>query len=113
MGDDSSFESQRTICWDKAKFFFFSAIMVLSLFSKKVEDYIQSRKGILFTLLAGLGKNSFGVYLSHMVVYLLLRYFCHINLWFLRWFILLILDVLLILLLKRVLPQNLYKYLGL
>ncbi len=97
----------------KPSSFLFSAMMVLSLFSKRVEDYINQDKGIFYNLLAGLGKNSFGVYLSHMVVYLLLRCFCHINLWFLRWFILLILDVLLILLLKRVLPQSLNKYLGL
>ena len=106
------FASKEVLVGIKPSSFLFSSVALLVLFSKKVENAVMANKGFVFNVIVFLGSISFGVYLSHMVIYRVLKYLCHIDIWYLRWLVVLLLDVMFVMVLKKFLPIRINKILG-
>lgn len=90
----------------------FSIGIILILFSSRVEAWFTKRN-LIFIYLADIGKASFGIYLTHLYILKFIRLIEVPDIWLLRWISVLILDYLLILLLRKVLPHKFLCLLGL
>lgn len=85
---------------------------ILFLFDKRVETLVSNHRNMIFRSMVWLGKISFAVYLIHiyMVNFVVNRF--TIDSWFLRTVFALVLTVLFIVILKRLIPERLHKYIG-
>jgi len=98
----------------KPSSFVFSAIMILLLFSKRVENK-WNPNGLISRFFIWIGSLSFGIYLSHcLIINLVVNKipcpYCHF--WFLDWIITLGIDVVFILFIKKMLPKRIGRLLG-
>lgn len=89
--------------------FLLSYVIILIVFSKKVENVFQARKGLLYNGVIKIGKISFGIYLLH---YLLIQYI-HVGGWIINWIAVLSASILVIAIIKLPFPAFAKKYLGL
>ena len=98
----------------KPSSFVFSLLMVLLLFSTKVENKYNSRNGRIKKWMSKIGEVSFVVYLSHTLVILLAgRVGLYSNSpWFFRFLLIAAIDIVGVFVLRRVLPVKVDKYLG-
>ena len=95
----------------KPSSFLFSAILILVLFSSKVETKWKPI-GIVAKIFTWLGELSFGIYLTHCLVILMVSKIPYNHLWILDWTLTLVLDVAFIIILKKIIPDKCYKYIG-
>lgn len=96
----------------KTTSFVFSAMMILLLFSSKTERLIR-RCGLVFKFITWIGSISFGVYLSHCLWIIALSRVIHINSWLVAWVVVLACDIVFVMILKKIIPVRIAKYLGL
>ncbi|MBR5920576.1 MAG: acyltransferase [Bacteroidales bacterium] len=96
----------------KISSFLFSASIIVVLFSKKLECSFNSAN-LLNKLMVWIGSLSFGMYLTHMLVYWILKQWCFFDGWYMRWIVVLLLDVVFVVALKSILPKRFIKLLGL
>lgn len=96
----------------KISSFCFSAMMILLMFSNKTER-IFVRSVVVFKFITWIGSISFGIYLTHCLWILVLSRFIQINSWIVAWFVVLACDIIFVMLLKKVIPVRIAKYLGL
>lgn len=96
----------------KPSSFIYAFGAILFLFNKRVETLVSSHYNMFFRSMVWLGKISFAVYLIHiyMINFVVNRF--TIDSWFLRTFFALVLTVLFIVILKRLIPERLHKYVG-
>ncbi len=96
----------------KPSSFIYAFGVILFLFDKKVETLVSSHRNMILRSMVWLGKISFAVYLIHiyMVNFVVNRF--TIDSWFLRTVFALVLTVLFIVILKRLIPERLHKYIG-
>lgn len=88
--------------------FVFSFLMILLLFSKKVQcTYSCDRLGTKLIVLVG--NISFGIYLIHNYIIYFVDYFIGNSSWAIRWLLTLLLALLIVLLGRNLLPQRLTK----
>lgn len=96
----------------KPSSFLFSALTILLLFSRKVENAI-SGNGLVFRFITWIGTLSFGIYLTHCLWIIALAHFYPISNWLIAWIIVLSLDVMFIMVLKKLIPNKYAIYFGL
>ena len=95
----------------KLSSFIYSTFVILLLFSKRIENMFNSDH-LLSRLIAKIGTLSLGMYLSHMLVYRVLKHLWVIDGWLVRWLVVFAIDILLVLALNRVLPKKVSRLLG-
>ena len=88
--------------------FLLSYVIILIVFSKKVENVFQARKGLLYNGVIKIGKISFGIYLLHC----LLIPFLQFGGWAVNWTMVLLVTMLVIVIIKSLFPAFAKKYLG-
>lgn len=96
----------------KTSSFVFSAMMILLLFSSKTERLFDSC-GKVFSFITWIGSISFGIYLTHCLWIMALSRVIQINSWAVAWVIVLFFDIVFVMILKKIIPIRIAKYLGL
>lgn len=96
----------------KISSFIFSIIIILLLLSRKVEDVYNNQSCYLKSI-TWLGRNSFGIYLTHCLVIFMLSRILKTNFWVIDWVLVICMDAILIILLKRIIPTKYQFILGL
>ena len=95
----------------KPSSFVFSFLMILLLFSKRIE--IQYKSGnIINKVLIVMGNYSFPIYLIHCFVIILVFHFVTVPVWIARWAIVVAITMLIIYLARKVLPKKFLKIIG-
>lgn len=94
----------------KPSSFFFSLAVIMFLFSRKVEDYIKS-DNIIVRNISKVGLNSFGVYLIHCYIIIIITKVCGINSWLIVGTISFVTTIFIIKLKKQLFPYF-KSYLG-
>ena len=95
----------------KPSSFVFSFLMILLLFSKRIEMQYKSGN-IVNKVLIVMGNYSFPIYLIHCFVIILVFYFVSIPVWIIRWAIVVVITMLIIYLARKVLPKKYLKIIG-
>lgn len=96
----------------KLSSFVYSFLLILLLFSKKMETWYNRWNSVPVKCMAYLGRISYGVYLTHCYVILLaVRLLPDVG-WTLRWAVVLAIDVALVVLGLKLFPAISKKYLG-
>ena len=93
----------------KLSSWFYSTGAVLLLISEKIEKSYARNK--VNTYIKTIGDNSFGIYLTHMLVLIVVGRFLP-NVWSLKWIITLVVTFFFIIITKRIFPLLSNKYLG-
>lgn len=97
----------------KASAFLYSSIIVLILFAKKSQMFYESKTNVFFSLVEYIGKISFGIYLIHMYIIMMINKSIGIENWGIKCFLTLILSMAVVYSLKKLLPNKFTsKYLG-
>ena len=99
----------------KISSFLFSAFIIILFFSNRIER-VFNQNSILNKMIVYIGSISFGIYLSHMLVYRVLKYWSFFDGWhgwYIRWIIVLSADILVVVILKRILPEKVSRICGL
>lgn len=95
----------------KLSSFIFSAGVIILLLSESMEKFFHKNyisRGVIYV-----GEISFGIYLLHMYVRTVLTRLCPTQIWIINWVLTLTITVLLIMVVKRIIPQRFAtKYLG-
>lgn len=94
----------------KPSSFLFSIGAVLFLFSEAIEKNV-AKYGLVYKGIVKLGKMSFTIYLSHCY-FLYIFGIVHVNNWLLKLIIILTISILFVIVLKRVVPKSMFKYIG-
>ena len=95
----------------KASAFIYSTIVIFIAFSKKCQMLYESNSNFLFSLVEYLGKISFGIYLIHMYIIMVINKFIGIEYWSVKFILRFMTSVVVIYCVKRLLP-SISKYLG-
>ena len=95
----------------KISWFFYSVVIILLLFSKRLENAFDIQSQISRIIII-IGTLSFSIYLTHYLVRLLYYHFAPIHYWPLDWVAVLTLDILFLLFLKKIIPSKWSKLLG-
>lgn len=95
----------------KPSSFLFSIGFVLLLFSEVVEKNV-AKCGMVYHGIVKMGKMSFTIYLCHCY-FLYCFGVIHVNNWLLKFIIILTISILFIVMLKRIVPKSMFKYIGL
>lgn len=96
----------------KPSSFIYSVVLIMLLFSKKLED-VCNFDNIIFRSITWFGEISFGIYLTHYLVIFFLNLLPYNHLWIVDWILTFSIDVSFIFVLKRIVPQRFYMILGL
>lgn len=97
----------------KASAFLYSFIIILILFAKKSQAFYESNNNKFLSFIEYIGKISFGIYLIHMYVIILVNKLIGIENWSLKWFITILSSMIIIYCVKKLLPNKFTsKYLG-
>lgn len=96
----------------KLSAFLYSFGVIQLLFSDRIISLCDN-KCIFYRLLHFVGELSFGIYLIHYQWIILLRKFFWPNLWSVRWCMTLLFTICSLVLLKKILPEKINRYLGL
>ena len=92
-----------------------SAFLIMFLFSRNIEQWVNCHfeGNSLYKLLCKIGKDSFGIYLTHFfIIRYAMPYFNIKDWWLFSWIIVLFLTWAFCLLIKVTMPKNISKYLG-
>lgn len=95
----------------KPSSFVFSFLMILLLFSKRIEMQYKSGN-IINKVLIIMGNYSFPIYLIHCFVIILVFHFVTVPVWIARWAIVVAITMLIIYLARKVLPKKFLKIIG-
>ena len=95
----------------KPSSFVFSFLMILLLFSKRIEMQYKSGN-IINKVLVVMGNYSFPIYLIHCFVIILVFHFVSVPVWIVRWAIVVVITMLIIYLARKVLPKKYLKIIG-
>lgn len=95
----------------KPSTYLYSVGMIFLLFSNKVENLL-SRTGAIYRFITWIGSLSFGIYLIHCYFVSFIIKLTPINIWLLKWALVLVLTALMIATMRKILPTKYYKYLG-
>ena len=97
----------------KASAFLYSSIIVFILFAKKSQMFYESKTNVFFSLVEYIGKISFGIYLIHMYIIMMISKSIGIEHWGIKWFLTLIFSMAVVYSVKKLLPNKFTsKYLG-
>ena len=97
----------------KATAFIYSSIVLLILFSKQAQDFYESRKYMIFSIIEYIGKKSFGIYLIHCYIIRFAYGFIYSLNWGIKCLLTVVLSIVVIELIKLILPNKICsKYLG-
>lgn len=96
----------------KLSSFVYSFVLICFLFSKKVEDWYNEYCSSLMKPIVYLGSISYGIYLSHCYVISLLSTCTPGMDWLFKWLLVLLVDVCMIALGRKLFPSITKKYLG-
>ena len=95
----------------KPSSFIFSFLMILLLFSKRIEHkYVKDK--VINKALIVVGDYSFSIYLIHCFVITIVFHFVTISNWIVRWTIVVAITMLFICLVPKVLPNKCLKIIG-
>ena len=95
----------------KPSSFIFSCLMILLLFSKRIEHkYVKDK--VINKALIVVGDYSFSIYLIHCFVITIVFHFVTISNWIVRWTIVVAITMLFICLVRKVLPNKCLKIIG-
>ena len=95
----------------KISSFVFSAGIIMLLYSEKAEKLFRINR--LNKTLVFIGEISFGVYLLHIYVCVLMTRLCPTQIWIINWTTTVVITIILIMVAKKILPQRFAtKYLG-
>ena len=95
----------------KPSSFIFSFLMILLLFSKRIEHkYVKDN--VINKALIVVGDYSFSIYLIHCFVITIVFHFVTISNWIVRWTIVVAITMLFICLVRKVLPNKCLKIIG-
>ena len=95
----------------KPSSFIFSFLMILLLFSKRIEHkYVKDK--VINKALIVVGDYSFSIYLIHCFVITIVFHFVTISNWIVRWTIVVAITMLFICLVRKVLPNKCLKIIG-
>ena len=95
----------------KPSSFIFSFLMILLLFSKRIEHkYVKDN--VINKALIVVGGYSFSIYLIHCFVITIVFHFVTISNWIVRWTIVVAITMLFICLVRKVLPNKCLKIIG-
>ena len=95
----------------KPSSFIFSFLMILLLFSKRIEHkYVKDK--VINKALIVVGDDSFSIYLIHCFVITIVFHFVTISNWIVRWTIVVAITMLFICLVRKVLPNKCLKIIG-
>ena len=95
----------------KPSSFIFSFLMILLLFSKRIEHkYVKDK--VINKALIVVGDYSFSIYLIHGFVITIVFHFVTISNWIVRWTIVVAITMLFICLVRKVLPNKCLKIIG-
>lgn len=95
----------------KPSSFVFSFLMILLLFSKRIEMQYTSSNMINKVLIV-MGNYSFPIYLIHCFVIMLVFHFITVPAWVARWSIVVAITMLIVYLARKVLPAKYLKIIG-
>ena len=98
----------------KPSSFIFSIAMCFVMFSSRLEQIYDNCHAKLFKALEYIGSISFAVYLLHMYVksFILPKIPLVSEYWFLRWLIVFMVSVIIVELIKRWIPSQYHRYIG-
>ena len=96
----------------KLSAFCYAAAVIVFLFSGRAEQ-AAVRHGAWLQPLAWVGRLSYGVYLSHLLVLMVLRHFIKFPGWFVEWLVALAATCAMLAALRALLPQRLHRWLAL
>ena len=88
-----------------------ACLIIVVLFSNKLREWFKNHEN-KFTPFAFLGKYSFGIYLSHVYVLIVLNKLPIETYWFVDWLFVTIATFLLVWLMGRILPKQYIKLFG-
>ena len=91
--------------------YIFSLLMILILFSKQVQE-LYNENNTLNQIISYIGRISFGVYLIHCIVLMILSHIINTNVWVVRWFLAATISILIIMISRRFMPERVNKYIG-
>lgn len=95
----------------KPTVYIFSLLMILILFSKQVQE-LYNENNTLNQIISYIGRISFGVYLIHCIVLMILSHIINTNVWVVRWFLAATISILIIMISRRFMPERVNKYIG-
>lgn len=95
----------------KPTVYIFSLLMILILFSWQIQD-MYNENNTLNKIISYIGKISFGVYLIHCIVLMLLGHIINTNVWIVKWLLVATTSILIIIISRRFLPERFNKYIG-
>lgn len=94
----------------KISSFIYSIGIIMLLFTPKVKSMYTSNK--LTSMIAYLGRISFGIYLIHCYVIKIANFIFPVGSWALSWIIVIMITTIAIMISRKYLPQKINKYLG-
>lgn len=94
----------------KLSSYLFSGGVILFLFNENVEKRM-CQSGYFLRILSYVGRLSFGIYLTHCFLIILLEHFFEIN-WISKWLIISVLSCILVMTASKLLPERAKYYLG-
>ena len=98
----------------KASSTIYSAGVILLLFSKKIETiYNNTSENKILKLFDFFGKKSFIIYLCHCYIISIVSNIYYTSLWSFNFATCFISTILFVLLLQKIAPKSIYKYIGL
>lgn len=95
----------------KPTVYIYSLLIILILFSKKVQDLYNERNR-LNKIISHIGKISFGIYLIHCIVLMILGQIINTNAWVIKWILVATISIFIIVISRRFLPDRVNKYIG-
>lgn len=97
----------------KASAYIYSIVVIFLLFSQRLQYMYECKKHFIKRFIEYIGQMSFGIYLIHMFVVLLVSKYLDIHNWIINWGIVLVFTILIIQILKAIFPAKITrKYLG-
>lgn len=97
----------------KASAFLYSFIIILIFFSKRIQTTYESNPNIISSIIEYVGKISFGIYLIHMYIVMVINKYTDVENWGIKWLLTIILSMTVIYSAKKLLPNKITsKYLG-
>lgn len=96
----------------KISWVLYSFVVILLLFSKRLEIIYNRNFSVINTAVTYVGVWSFGIYLTHYLVRFVYYHLVPLRFWPLDWFLVIMLDLMFLYFVRRVLPKQSYKLLG-
>jgi peptidoglycan/LPS O-acetylase OafA/YrhL len=94
----------------KLSSYIYSYGIILLLLSPKIEALYKDN--YLTRTISYVGRNSFGLYLTHCYVITMVKVLYPISSWFLSYFVVVSLTILLVMMSRKIFPKYINKYIG-